>query len=116
MFTPILAPMTRGILCTAYARLTPGTSEDDCRNAARELYANGLVTVLDKGVLADTLWVRGSARAHVGYVVDARKKIVLAMCATDNLARGASAQALQAFNVSMGWRDALGLPEIAQFP
>ena len=55
-------------------------------------------------------------KTEVGYVVDARKKIVLAMCATDNLARGASAQALQAFNVSMGWPDALGLPEIAQFP
>ena len=116
VFTPILAPMTRGILCTAYARLKPGTTEDDCRNAARELYAKGLVTVLEKGVLADTLWVRGSARAHVGYVVDARQKIVLAMCATDNLARGASAQAVQAFNVSMGWNDSLGLPEIAQYP
>jgi N-acetyl-gamma-glutamyl-phosphate reductase len=116
VFTPILAPMSRGILCTAYARLKPGVSEDDCRNAAKGLYADGLVTVLEKGVLADTLWVRGSARAHVGYVVDARKKTLLALCATDNLARGASAQAVQAFNVSMGWPDALGLPEIAQFP
>jgi len=116
VFTPVLAPMSRGILCTAYARLKPGVSEDDCRAAASELYAGGLVTVLDQGKLADTLWVRGSARAHVGYVVDARKKTVLAMCATDNLARGASAQALQAFNVSMAWPDALGLPEIALFP
>jgi N-acetyl-gamma-glutamyl-phosphate reductase len=116
VFTPVLAPMSRGILVTAYARLKSAVSEDDCRNAARELYAGGLVSVLDKGMLPDTLWVRGSARAHVGYVVDARKKTVLALCATDNLARGASAQALQAFNVSMGWPDALGLPEIAQFP
>jgi N-acetyl-gamma-glutamyl-phosphate reductase len=116
VFTPVLAPMSRGILCTAYARLRGGPSEDDCRNAARELYAGGLVTVLDAGLLPDTLWVRGSARAHVAYVVDARKKTLLAMCATDNLARGASAQAVQAFNVSRGWPDALGLPEIAQFP
>ena len=35
---------------------------------------------------------------------------------TGDLTRGASAQALQAFNVSQGWPDALGLPEIAQFP
>jgi N-acetyl-gamma-glutamyl-phosphate reductase len=116
VFTPVLAPMSRGILCTAYARLRAGVSEEDCRNAARKLYAKGLVSVLDAGILPDTLWVRGSARAHVAYVVDARKKVVLAMCATDNLARGASAQAVQAFNVSMGWQDALGLPEIAQFP
>jgi N-acetyl-gamma-glutamyl-phosphate reductase len=116
VFTPVLAPMSRGILVTAYARLEPGVTEDDCRNAARELYAGGLVTVLDAGKLPDTLWVRGSARAHVAYVVDARKKTVLALAAADNLARGASAQALQAFNVSMGWPDALGLPEIALFP
>jgi N-acetyl-gamma-glutamyl-phosphate reductase len=116
VFTPVLAPMSRGILVTAYARLQSGVSEDDCRSAARELYAGGLVSVLDKGMLPDTLWVRGSARAHVAYVVDARKRTLLAMCATDNLARGASAQAVQAFNVSMGWADSLGLPEIAQFP
>lgn len=116
VFTPVLAPMSRGILVTAYARLKSGVSEDDCRSAAQELYTGGLVSVLDQGMLPDTLWVRGSARAHVAYVVDARKRTLLAMCAADNLARGASAQAVQAFNVSMGWKDALGLPEIAQFP
>jgi N-acetyl-gamma-glutamyl-phosphate reductase len=116
VFTPILAPMSRGILCTAHAVLRAGTREDACRTAAKELYTGGLVTVLDAGKLPDTLWVRGSARAHVAYVVDARKRTVLALCATDNLTRGASAQAIQAFNVSMGWKDSLGLPEIAQFP
>lgn len=116
VFTPQLAPMSRGILCTGYARLRPGVSESDCRAAAYTLYREGLVSVLDAGVLPDTLWVRGSARAHVAYAVDARNRTVIAMCATDNLARGASAQAVQALNVAMGWDDALGLPEIAQFP
>jgi N-acetyl-gamma-glutamyl-phosphate reductase len=116
VFTPVLAPMSRGILVTAYAKLAKGASEDACRKAARTLYEGGLVTVLDAGKLPDTLWVRGSARAHVAYVLDARGSTLLALCAADNLARGASAQALQAFNVSMGWPDALGLPEIALFP
>lgn len=116
VFTPQLAPMTRGILSIAYARLLPGKTEDDCRAAARELYREGLVTVLDQGVLPDTLWVRGSARAHVGYAVDTRVSTVLAMGTIDNLAKGASAQAIQALNVAMGWPDALGLPEIATFP
>jgi N-acetyl-gamma-glutamyl-phosphate reductase len=116
VFTPVLAPMSRGILVTAYARLAKGATEEACRKAARELYEGGLITVLDAGKLPDTLWVRGSARAHVAYVLDARGSTLLALCAADNLARGASAQALQAFNVSMGWPDALGLPEIALFP
>jgi N-acetyl-gamma-glutamyl-phosphate reductase len=116
VFTPQLVPMTRGILTTAYARLKPGATEDACRAAARDLYAKGMVSVLDAGVLPDTLWVRGSARAHVGYAVDQRVGTVIAMGAIDNLAKGASAQAVQALNVAMGWPDAHGLPEIAQFP
>ncbi|HEV8548536.1 MAG TPA: N-acetyl-gamma-glutamyl-phosphate reductase [Polyangiaceae bacterium] len=116
VFTPQLAPMSRGILTTAYARLLPGKTADDCRKAARALYGEGLVSVLDDGVLPDTLWVRGSARAHVAYALDTRTSTVIAMGAIDNLAKGASAQALQAFNVSMGWADETGLPEVAQFP
>jgi len=36
------------------------------------------------------------------------------MCAIDNLSRGASAEAIQALNVSMNWPDALSLPEVAK--
>lgn len=116
VFTPHLTPMSRGILSVAYARLLPGKTADDCRKAARALYQDGLVTVLEEGVLPDTLWVRGSARAHVAYALDVRTSTIIAMGAIDNLAKGASAQALQAFNVAMGWPDATGLPEVAQFP
>src|SRR6187399_994524 len=116
VFTPHLTPMTRGILSVAYARLLPGKTADDCRNAARALYQEGLVSVLDEGTLPDTLWVRGSARAHIAYALDMRTSTVIAMGAIDNLAKGASAQALQALNVAMGWQDATGLPEVAQFP
>jgi N-acetyl-gamma-glutamyl-phosphate reductase len=116
VFTPHLTPMTRGILSVAYARLLPGKTADDCRNAARALYQEGLVSVLDDGVLPDTLWVRGSARAHIAYALDVRTSTIIAMGAIDNLAKGASAQALQALNVAMGWQDATGLPEVAQFP
>jgi N-acetyl-gamma-glutamyl-phosphate reductase len=116
VFTPHLAPMTRGILTTAYARLRPQASASACRAAARERYAGGLVTVLDEGLLPDTLHVRGSARAHVAYAEDVRTGTLVALCAIDNLARGASAQAVQALNVAMGWPDALGLPEVGLFP
>jgi len=116
LLTPHLVPMTRGLLATCYARARAGTSAEACREAARELYRGGLVTVLEEGRLPDTLFVRGSARAHVAYAHDARTGFVLAMCAIDNLARGASAEAIQALNVSRGWPDALGLPEVGLFP
>jgi N-acetyl-gamma-glutamyl-phosphate reductase len=115
-FTPHLVPMTRGILTVAYARAKAGTSAATCESAARDAYAGGLVTVFESGRLPDTLWVRGSARAHVAYAFDARTGLVLAMCAIDNLARGAAAQAVQALNVALGFEDALGLPEVGIFP
>lgn len=115
-FTPQLAPMIRGILTTTYARGVPGVTAERCRDAARELYGQGLVSVLPDGRLPDTLWVRGSARAQVAYAVDDRTGWVLAMGAIDNLARGASAQAVQALNVARGWPDEIGLPRLAQFP
>jgi len=116
VFTPHLVPMSRGILSIAYARAHAGVTPDACRAAAESLYAGGLVTVLPEGVLPDTLWVRGSARAHVAYALDQRNGMLLAMCTLDNLARGASAQAIQALNVSLGFPDATGLPEVAMFP
>lgn len=116
LFTPQLAPMSRGILSCAYARATAGTDADKCRDAARAHYGDGLVTVLDEGQLPDTLWVRGTARALVSYELDPRTQTVLAFCALDNLAKGASSQAIQALNVSRGWPEELGLPLIAQFP
>ena len=116
VFTPHLVPMSRGILTTAYARAKPKTTAESCRKAARELYAGGLVSVLPEGRLPDTLGVRGSARAHVAYAFDARTSMVLALSAIDNLARGASAQAIQALNAAMGWPDATGLPEVGLFP
>jgi N-acetyl-gamma-glutamyl-phosphate reductase len=116
VFTPHLVPMTRGILSTAYATPKPGVTAAQCREAARAQYAGGLVTVLDEGRLPDTLWVRGTARAHIAYALDERTGTLLAMGAIDNLARGASAQAIQALNVALGWPDALGLPQVAAFP
>jgi N-acetyl-gamma-glutamyl-phosphate reductase len=116
VFTPHLAPFSRGILTTAYARPKSGVTENMCRDAARAQYEDGLVTVLERGRLPDTLWVRGSARAHVAYALDERAGTLIAMCAIDNLAKGASAQAIQALNVALGWPDALGLPQIASFP
>jgi N-acetyl-gamma-glutamyl-phosphate reductase len=116
VFTPQLAPMSRGILACAYTVARPGTTAEKCREAARALYAGGLVSVLDSGRLPDTLWVRGSARAHIAYALDERNGVLISMCAIDNLARGASAQAVQALNVALEWPDALGLPEVGSFP
>jgi N-acetyl-gamma-glutamyl-phosphate reductase len=116
LFTPQLAPFTRGILSCCYARALPGTSVEACRDAARKHYRGTLVSVLEGDALPDTLWVRGSARAHVAYALDGRSGWVIAFAAIDNLTKGASGQAVQALNVARGFPEELGLPLVAQFP
>jgi N-acetyl-gamma-glutamyl-phosphate reductase len=116
LFTPQLAPFSRGILTCAYARAKPGATAERCREQARNRYGQGLVTVLEDGQLPDTLWVRGTARAMVSYALDERTGMILAFSVLDNLSKGASAQAIQALNVAREWPEGLGLPLIAQFP
>ena len=116
IFTPQLLPMTRGILTIAYAKALPGVTAEQCRQAASKRYPGALITVLQDEQLPDTLWVRGSARAQIAYAMDPRSQTVISMCVIDNLARGASAQAIQALIGSMGWAEELGLPTLAMFP
>jgi N-acetyl-gamma-glutamyl-phosphate reductase len=116
-FTPTLAPMTRGILSTQYVTPTRDVTAEELTAAARAYFAGSAsVAVLDAGVNPDTLWVRGSNRAHVAYAVDRRANRVVASCAIDNLVKGASGQALQCLNVAVGWDEAEGLRAPAMFP
>lgn len=118
VFTPHLVPMTRGILATAYAvAVGEGTTAARCTEAARALYAGSpVVSVLEPGSHPDTLWVRGSARAHVAYARDERTGTIVAMAAIDNLGKGASGQAVQCLNVRLGFDEDAGLRGVAMFP
>jgi len=117
-FTPTLAPMSRGILATAYVDgPAEGLSVEALVQTARTYFADSpSVAVLDPGVLPDTLWVRGSNRAHIGYAWDARARRLLAMCAIDNLVKGAAGQAIQCMNLVAGFDEGEGLRGAAMFP
>jgi N-acetyl-gamma-glutamyl-phosphate reductase len=117
-FVPHLLPMTRGILATCYAQpADPNVDADACTEAARVLYAGSFcVHVLDPGQHPDTLWVRGSNRAHVAYTQDRHSGAIIAMSAIDNLVKGASGQAIQCLNVRFGLDDGAGLRAPALWP
>ena len=116
-FTPTLLPMTRGILSTQYATPTQALGAEALTACARRFFeGSASVAVLDPGVNPDTLWVRGSNRAHVAYAVDPRSNLVVASCAIDNLVKGAAGQAIQCLNVAVGWDEAEGLRAPAMFP
>ncbi len=98
LFTPHLAPMIRGILATCYARPTTPTTTDAVLGLLRDAYADEpFVQVIDGA--PTTKAVLGSNSAFVTARADERTGWVLALCAIDNLVKGASGQAVQCANV-----------------
>jgi len=118
LFTPHLAPMTRGILATCYARPRAGSgplSTGDVMAVLHEAYdAEPFVVVT--GPPPSTKATVASNCAHVSARVDERTGWVLSLCALDNLVKGASGQALQCANVTLGLPETTGLPTAGLFP
>ncbi|CAB4613995.1 unannotated protein [freshwater metagenome] len=109
-FTPLLAPMPRGILATSSAKVKRGVSYEDLRNAMVAAYADELfVGLLPEGVLPQTSSVLGTNAAQIQLTFDEHVQRVVVVCAIDNLGKGAAGQALQNANLMLGFSENLGL-------
>lgn len=117
-FTPHLAPLTRGMLVTAYAKATSSQhTADTARQAASALYEKApFVQILPESSNPDTLWVRGTNRVMLSYTLDPSTGWFVAQAALDNLVKGASGQAIQCMNLRFGWPETSGLEATAVFP
>ena len=117
LFTPHLAPMNRGILATCYARPAAGAvlSTDVLLGELRRAYAGEPFVVVTDGS-PSTKATLGSNAAHVTARYDERTGTAVALCALDNLTKGASGGALQSANVALGLDEALGLPLVGMSP
>ena len=113
LFTPHLAPMTRGILATCYAR--PTSDDVDPLEVLRDAYAGEPFVVVTEGP-PSTKATFGSNVAHVTARRDPRTGWVLVLCALDNLVKGASGQAVQCANLALGLDETAGLPLVGVFP
>ncbi len=110
-FTPVLVPMSRGILATATARLVPGVSAAKVREAWLGAYADEpFITVLPEGEFPTTAEVLGSNRVHIGLAVDAAAGRVVTVTAIDNLVKGTAGAAIQSANLALGLPEVMGLP------
>src|SRR5207248_2333469 len=115
LFTPHLAPMTRGILATCYARPTGTTSTEQLLETLRRAYRDEpFVVVTEASPSTKATW--GSNCAHVTARHDARTGWVLVLCAIDNLVKGASGQAVQCANLVLGLDETAGLPTVGVYP
>jgi N-acetyl-gamma-glutamyl-phosphate reductase len=113
VFTPHLAPMTRGIMATIYARGSVTTEQ--CLETARAFYANRpFVRVTDKP--PHTKWATGSNLVFVSYACDPARNLVIAMGACDNLGKGAAGQAVQNANLMSGLPETTGLEGVTLWP
>lgn len=115
LFTPHLAPMTRGLLATCYARPARRLTSEDATTVLRETYAGEQFVVVTDG-LPSTKSTSGSNTAHVTARVDDRTGWVVSLCALDNLVKGAAGQAVQCANLALGLDEGLGLPLAAVYP
>lgn len=113
VFTPHLAPMTRGILATIYCRGRATTEQ--CLDAARRFYAGrAFVRVTERP--PHSKWATGSNLAFVSYAADPERNLVIAMSAIDNLGKGAAGQAVQNANLMCGLPETLGLEGAPVWP
>lgn len=110
-FTPVLVPMSRGILATSTARLVPGTTKEQVRDVWEAAYADEpFVHVLPEGQFPRTADTVGANTALIGLAVDEAAGRVVVISAIDNLVKGTAGAAIQSANIALGFTETLGLP------
>ena len=115
LFTPHLAPLSRGLLATCTARPAASVNTFSLLASMREAYANEPFIVIDEAS-PSTKATLGSNTVHLTARFDERTGTVLAICAIDNIAKGASGGAVQAANVALGLPETAGLSTVGMYP
>ncbi len=116
-FTPILVPMSRGILATCSAPLVEGVGATEVRETYLKAYdAEPFVHVLPEGEWPQTKAVHGSNACHLQVTVDANAGRLVAVGAIDNLTKGTAGGAIQSMNLALGLDETLGLTSVGVAP
>ena len=109
-FTPILAPMPRGILSTITAKLIKKISTEEAHAIYSSYFAKSqFVTVLPLGVMPKTSALTGSNHVQIQVAVDDHTSRLVISVAIDTLGKGAAAQAIQNATLLCGLDEAAGL-------
>ncbi|AOS96796.1 N-acetyl-gamma-glutamyl-phosphate reductase [Microbulbifer aggregans] len=116
-FVPHLLPMVRGIHATLYARLKPGQTLESAQALFEERYRDEpFVDVMPPESHPQTRSVRGTNLCRISLHRPQDGDTLVVLSVIDNLAKGASAQALQNMNIMFGWDETLGLESPALLP
>lgn len=116
-FTPVLVPMSRGILAVVNAPAKPGVTVADVRQAYVDAFADEpFVHVLPEGQWPQTQATVGANTVLIQATLDERSGNVIAIGAMDNLAKGTAGGAIQSMNLALGIAETEGLPKIGVAP
>lgn len=110
-FTPVLAPLPRGILTTVTAPLAEGVTGEQARQVYEDAYGDEpFVHLLPAGQQPQTQNIVGSNMCHIQVEVDEGAGKLLVTSAIDNLTKGTGGAAVQCMNLALGWEETAGLP------
>ena len=108
-FTPVLAPLPRGILATCTARTDASAAE--VVEAYAKAYADEpFVHLLPEGTWPTTAATLGANTVHLQVTVDPDARRLVAVAAIDNLTKGTAGGAVQCMNLALGLPETAGLP------
>ena len=113
--------LVRGVLATAHAKVKQGVVNKDLWKAYRAVVnENPFIRVVKEQRgnyrVPEPKILAGSNYADVGFELDESNGHIVAMCAIDNLMKGASGTAVQCMNLMMNWEETLGLEFMGLHP
>jgi N-acetyl-gamma-glutamyl-phosphate reductase len=112
-FTPILAPIPRGILASITARLLRPLTSEEAHKIYSDYFAGApFVQVLPIGVMPQTSATIGTNNVLLQVAVDAHASRLVVSVALDNLGKGAAGQAIQNANLMCGLPQDTGLKQM----
>lgn len=109
-FTPVLVPMSRGILAVNTARTVGELSIERLVEIYQDAYGDEtFIHVLPTGEFPTTGSVVGSNNASIGLSLDEHAGRVVIVSAIDNLVKGTAGAAIQSLNLALGFTEGTGL-------
>ncbi len=113
--------LVRGVLATAHVYVKQPLEEKDLWKIYRQRYAaEPFVRIVKErtGIFRypEPKLLAGSNFADVGFAADPRGDRVVALCAIDNLVKGAAGNGVQAMNVALGLDETAGLGFVGLHP
>lgn len=118
-FVPVSAPLPRGIFATSFAEVAAAESAEDLHRAWSDCWAGERFVRVVSGRQPEVVAVTGSNYVEVGFAlgpVSGRSRRVVCFSALDNLVKGGAGQAIQSFNLMMGFDESLTLAEPGLWP